>query len=135
MMRQRTQVSRRRARDAWRVPDLLSQTRATFLHWDGWWRILPSGLVGARRWRAAGEGTPAELPLRRRWGGHADPRGEDRVDCGGGGEKGGRSAGVDCWWRGVLALMAGRVWSSACGRTIAAAEQWCCGCLQYIHIE
>jgi hypothetical protein len=56
--------------------------------------------------------------------------GEDRVDCGGGGEKGGRSAGVDCWRRGVLALMVGRVWGNACGRTIAATEQWCCGRLQ-----
>jgi hypothetical protein len=56
--------------------------------------------------------------------------GEDRVDCSGGGEKGGRSAGVDYWQRGVLALMAGWVWGSACGRTIAAAEQWCCGRLQ-----
>jgi hypothetical protein len=62
-------------------------THAAFLprlvrhHCDGWrgarsWRqISTSGLVGARRWRAVVEGTLAELPLRRRWGGHADLRG------------------------------------------------------------
>jgi hypothetical protein len=78
MTRQRTQVSRRRAWDAWQVPDsrdLPSLTCATFLHCDGWRQISPSGLVGARRWRTAEEGTPAELPLRRWWGGHADLRG------------------------------------------------------------
>jgi hypothetical protein len=66
-------------------------------------------------------------------GGGEDTRirvGEDRVDCVGDGEKGERSAGVDCWRCGVVALMAGRVWGSACGRTIAAAEHWCCGRLQ-----
>jgi hypothetical protein len=89
--------------------------------------------------RGGGEDTGKERPLSFHCGGGGEDTrirvGEDRVDCDSGGEKGGRSAGVDCWRRGVLALMAGRVWGSACERTIAAAEEWCCGRLQYIHIE
>jgi hypothetical protein len=133
MTRKQTQVSRWRAQDAWRVPDsrnLPSPTRAIFLHCDGWRRISPSGLMGVRRWWLPGKERPLSFHC---GGGGEDTRirvGEDRVDCGGGGEKGGRSAGVDCWRRGVLALMAGWVWGNACKRTIAAAEQWCCGRLQ-----
>jgi hypothetical protein len=66
-------------------------------------------------WRLRSRGSVA-----RRWGGGpADPRGEDRVDCGSGREEGGGSAGVDRWRRGVdRALMAGRV-----GWTIAVSRQ------------
>jgi hypothetical protein len=66
-------------------------------------------------WGRGGGGLPGkEHPLSFHCGGSGEDTqirvGEDRVDCSGGGEKGGRSAGVDCLRRGVLALMVGRVW-------------------------
>jgi hypothetical protein len=108
MTRQRMQVSRRWARDAWRVPDLPSSlAQPSFT-------VTASGRSRLPVWWGRGGG---RLPGKERLlsfhcdggGENAYPRGEDRVDCGGSGEKGGRSAGVDCWRRGVLALMAGRV--------------------------